>query len=83
MDDLADAQAGLDALATAALAEVDRQGPMLQSFGKALGDYYRSLLEHGIPQTTADNLVAEYHMLYWSAQYPAARRPDPDDDESP
>ena len=51
------------------IANLDQEEQALIVFAGMLGNYYKALLESGIPEDAAKNLVADYHALVLSQKY--------------
>lgn len=69
-------------LAIAAIgAASDQQVATIRDFGRIIGAYYQSLIEHGIPKDLAREFVSEWHTFKCQFDFEAGCTCDPEDEE--
>lgn len=61
----------------AVIADFERMADFLKDHGKALGGYYCSMTEHGVPEDLAGHLVIQWQQLFWIELFDA----DGDDED--
>lgn len=55
-------------------AQLDQMGAMMANFAPVVAQYHKALIDHGVPEDLAGDLVMEWQAIYFASCYGLTRR---------